>query len=97
MDMRNNPVTRKIVFAALMAALCYIGFAVFRIDIPVGTEKTAFHLGNVFCVLAALLLAVGITATSVISAILVGTLIGFVSLSLLVSACLVRCLTACGD
>lgn len=56
MDMRNNPVTRKIVFAALMAALCYIGFAVFRIDIPVGTEKTAFHLGNVFCVLAALLL-----------------------------------------
>jgi uncharacterized membrane protein len=39
-----------------MAALCYIGFAFFRIDIPVGSEKTAFHLGNVFCVLAALLL-----------------------------------------
>ena len=48
--------TRKIVFAALMAALCYIGFTYFRIDIPVGTEKTAFHLGNVFCVLAALLI-----------------------------------------
>ena len=48
--------TRKIVFAALMAALCYIGFSYFRIDIPVGTEKTAFHLGNVFCVLAALLI-----------------------------------------
>lgn len=56
MGMRNNPATRKIVFAALMAALCYIGFAFFRIDIPVGSEKTAFHLGNVFCVLAALLL-----------------------------------------
>ena len=56
MDMRNNPATRKMVFAALMAALCYIGFAFFRIDIPVGSEKTAFHLGNVFCVLAALLL-----------------------------------------
>ena len=42
--------------AGLMAALCYIGFAFFKIDIPVGTEKTAFHLGNVFCVLAALLL-----------------------------------------
>ena len=56
MGMRNNPSTRKIVFAALMAALCYIGFAFFRIDIPVGSEKTAFHLGNVFCVLAALLL-----------------------------------------
>ena len=39
-----------------MAALCYIGFAFFKIDIPVGTESTAFHLGNVFCVLAALLL-----------------------------------------
>ena len=32
------------------------GFAFFKIDIPVGPEKTAFHLGNVFCVLAALLL-----------------------------------------
>ena len=48
--------TKRIVLAALMAALCYIGFAFFRIDIPVGSEKTAFHLGNVFCVLAALLL-----------------------------------------
>ena len=48
--------TRKIVFASLMAALCYIGFSYFRIDIPVGTEKTAFHLGNVFCVLSALLI-----------------------------------------
>ena len=47
--------TRKIVFASLLAALCYIGFSYFRIDIPVGSEKTAFHLGNVFCVLAALL------------------------------------------
>ena len=27
-----------------------------KIDIPVGPEKTAFHFGNVFCVLAALLL-----------------------------------------
>jgi uncharacterized membrane protein len=47
---------KKMALAGLMAALCYIGFAVFKIDIPVGTEKTAFHLGNVFCVLAALLL-----------------------------------------
>lgn len=42
--------------AGLLAALCYIGFVFFKIDIPVGPEKTAFHLGNVFCVLAALLL-----------------------------------------
>ncbi len=42
--------------ASMFAALCYIGFSFLRIDIPVGTEKTAFHLGNVFCVLAALFL-----------------------------------------
>lgn len=47
---------KKTVQAGLLAALCYIGFAFFKIDIPVGPEKTAFHFGNVFCVLAALLL-----------------------------------------
>lgn len=46
----------KLAQAGLLAALCYIGFTFFKIDIPIGTEKTAFHLGNVFCVLAALLL-----------------------------------------
>lgn len=46
----------KLAQASLLAALCYIGFAFFKIDIPVGTESTAFHFGNVFCVLAALLL-----------------------------------------
>ena len=46
--------TLTLAMSALFAALCYIGFSYFRIDIPVGTEKTAFHLGNVFCVLAAL-------------------------------------------
>lgn len=46
--------TRTLTLAAMFAALCYIGFTFFKIDIPVGTEKTAFHLGNVFCVLAAL-------------------------------------------
>ncbi len=47
---------KRLAMAGLLAALCYIGFAVFKIDIPVGTEKTSFHFGNVFCVLAALLL-----------------------------------------
>ena len=47
---------RKLTMAALFAALCYIGFTYCKVDIPVGAEKTAFHLGNVFCVLAALLL-----------------------------------------
>lgn len=52
----QNPVIKKLVQAGLLAALCYIGFAFFKIDIPVGPEKTAFHFGNVFCVLAALLI-----------------------------------------
>lgn len=46
---------KRLTQAALCAALCYIGFTFFKIDIPVGTEKTAFHFGNTFCVLAALL------------------------------------------
>lgn len=55
----NSTQSERIMFlaqAALFAALSYIGFLVFRIDIPVGPEKTAFHFGNTFCVLAALFL-----------------------------------------
>lgn len=40
--------------AALFAALSYIGFAVFRIDVPIGPMKTAFHFGNTFVILGAL-------------------------------------------
>jgi len=53
---KKKATTKQLAMAGLMAALCYIGFAFFKIDIPVGVEKTAFHFGNVFCVLAALLL-----------------------------------------
>lgn len=52
----NKVDVKRLALAGLMAALCYIGFAFFKIDIPVGPEKTAFHFGNVFCVLAALLI-----------------------------------------
>ena len=52
----RTPDTRTLTMAAMFAALCYIGFTFFKIDIAVGMEKTAFHLGNVFCVLAALFL-----------------------------------------
>lgn len=52
----NKTDTTKLAQAGLFAALCYIGFAFLKFDIPVGPEKTAFHFGNVFCVLAALLL-----------------------------------------
>lgn len=54
---KRKPVPVKtLCMAALFAALCYVGFELFRIDIPVGDSSTAFHLGNVFCVLAALFL-----------------------------------------
>ena len=39
----------------IMAALSYLAFTFLQIKIPVGTEYTSFHLGNTFCVLAALL------------------------------------------
>lgn len=56
MPERKPTDVRTLTMAALFAALCYIGFTYCKIDIAVGTEKTAFHLGNVFCVLAALFL-----------------------------------------
>lgn len=46
--------THTMTLAAMFAALCYVGFAFFQIKIPVGDSSTSFHLGNVFCVLAAL-------------------------------------------
>ena len=39
----------------IMAALSYLAFTFIQVKIPVGTDSTSFHLGNTFCVLAALL------------------------------------------
>ena len=39
----------------IMAALSYLAFTFLQIKVPVGSEFTSFHLGNTFCVLAALL------------------------------------------
>lgn len=53
----KKPIDAKVLAqAALCAALCYVGATFIKIDIPVGTERTMFHFGNVFCVLAALLI-----------------------------------------
>ena len=41
---------------SLMAALSYVAFTYLKISIPMPTGSTAFHLGNTFCVLAALLM-----------------------------------------
>lgn len=54
---RNITNTTVLAQAALCAALSYVGCTYFKIQIPVaGTEGTMFHFGNVFCVLAALLI-----------------------------------------
>lgn len=47
---------KRMVQAALFAALSYIMFTYFKIDINLPGGSTAFHLGNTFVVLAALLL-----------------------------------------
>ena len=54
--MKNNHLY-KIVVTGLMAALCYVAFTYIKIPIPVpGGDAVALHIGNAFCVLAALLL-----------------------------------------
>ena len=54
--MKSKMTTRKIVFAALMAALTVIGSSI-RITVPVSIAgTTAFHLGNIFCALSGILL-----------------------------------------
>ena len=57
--MKTKITTRKLVFAALMAALTAVGSAI-RITVPadlVGTSS--IHLGNIFCALSGLLLGPG--------------------------------------
>lgn len=61
---------------ALLAALCFVSFTFLQIKIPMpGGDATSLHIGNAFCVLAALLLggfygglagAVGMTIADVI-------------------------------
>ena len=51
-----NNKTLKIAIIGLMSALAYISFTFLQIKIPTPGGTTSFHLGNTFCVLAALLL-----------------------------------------
>lgn len=56
MERRNDTVT-KLAQTALMAALCFVTFTFLQIKIPMpGGGATSFHVGNAFCVLAALIL-----------------------------------------
>ena len=59
MNTQNSTIT-KLAETALMAALCYVSFTFLQIKIPVpGGDATSIHIGNAFCVLAALLLGGG--------------------------------------
>ncbi len=56
MEKRNETVI-KLAQTALMAALCFVSFTFLQIKIPMpGGGATSFHIGNAFCVLAALIL-----------------------------------------
>ena len=56
MEKKQSLTTRKIVFAALMAALVAVGSAL-RITLPMDIGgNTSFHLGNIFCALSGILL-----------------------------------------
>jgi uncharacterized membrane protein len=58
--MKQKISTRRIVLAALMAALTVVGSAI-RITIPIDIGgNTAFHLGNIMCALSGLLLGPGL-------------------------------------
>ncbi len=57
MKNKNSVSIQKLALTALFAALCYVVFTFLQIKIPMpGGDATSLHLGNAFCVLAALLL-----------------------------------------
>lgn len=59
MEKRNETVM-KIAQTAFLAALCFVSFTFLQIKIPMpGGDATSIHIGNAFCVLAALLLGGG--------------------------------------
>jgi len=58
--MKKTFTTKRIVIAALMAALTVVGSGL-RIKLPVSVMgTTAFHLGNIFCALSGILLGPGL-------------------------------------
>ena len=55
--MNNQIRFKKLIQTSLLAALCFVSFTYLQIKIPVpGGDATSLHIGNAFCVLAALLL-----------------------------------------
>jgi uncharacterized membrane protein len=54
----NNQIRfKKLIQTALLAALCFVSFTYLQIKIPLPSgDASSIHIGNAFCVLAALLL-----------------------------------------
>lgn len=57
--MNRNLTTRKLVYVALFTALVYIFSRFFQIPVMTPFGQTRFHLGNVFCLLAGILMGPG--------------------------------------
>lgn len=56
----KNIRTKKLIQTALLATLCFVSFTFLQIKIPLpGGDASSLHIGNAFCVLAALYLVVG--------------------------------------
>lgn len=58
--MNNKLTTKKMVYVALFTALVYIFSRFFQIPVITPFGQTRFHLGNVFCLLAGILLGPGL-------------------------------------
>lgn len=57
--MKKNLTTKKMVYIALFTALVYIFSRFFQIPVMTPFGQTRFHLGNVFCLLAGILMGPG--------------------------------------
>ncbi|MDR3597336.1 ECF transporter S component [Clostridium sp.] len=55
MENKNSRIL-KLIQTGVLAALCFVSFTFLSIKIPVGGDAVSLHIGNAFCVLAALLL-----------------------------------------
>ena len=93
-------VTPAFLWVVLGVAIGYLGILLATADreragccAALGTTLAGILGAALFSVV---LLAVGVTATSVVSAILVGLLVLFAALTVAGTACLVRCATGCG-
>jgi uncharacterized membrane protein len=58
MENKNSKIL-KLIQTGILAALCFVSFTFLSIKIPVGGDAVSLHIGNAFCVLAALLLGGG--------------------------------------